>query len=266
MSLRTAPCQWPLAPLTCDALDDLDYGLDDDIRQMATSRLWNWTGRVFGLCELTIRPCKRRCPESETTYAGATGVPGTPGPWRPVLIDGDWINLRCGRCGDVCSCTTVSSIRLPGPVDSIVSVVVDGATVDPSAYRVDNRSQLVRQDGSSWPDCQDLSKPAGEVGTWSVTYKRGVPVPKGGQVAAAMLACEMAKAIVAPKDCQLPRRVIQSVTREGITLGFDLFEDIEKGKTGIWMVDDWVASVVHRPKRSQVMSPDTMRPRSTTDT
>lgn len=259
-SIRTGPCAWPLASLSCPALEALEYDLDDDIAEMATSFLWNWTGRVFGLCELTIRPCRRDCPEGASLYYSGSG-----GLWRPVLIGGEWQNLSCGRCGDRCGCDRPSTLRLPGPVDSVTAVTIDGDVLDPSAYRVDNRGVLVRQDGKSWPVCQDVGKPDGEDGTWSVAYVRGVPVPQGGQVAAALLACEMAKAVTAPAECKLPQR-IQTITREGVTIGFlDRFEGIDAGHTGIWLVDSWVASVTKRPKRTRVLSPDTVTPRVRTD-
>lgn len=266
--IRTAPCDWPLAAIDCDALADLDYGVELDIIEMATAYLWNWTGRQFGLCDLTLRPCRRDCPDTPGLYYGASGTPTSTlvGPWRPVLIDGDWTNLTCGRCRDVCGCDRPSTIRLPGPVHAVGDVTIDGAILAPSAYRVDNRGVLVRQDGGTWPLCQKVGLPAGEVGTWSVEYTRGVPVPSGGQVAAAKLACEMAKAVVSPKDCGLPQR-IQTVTREGVTVGFvDTFEGIEHGHTGIWLIDSWVSSVVRRPRRARVLSPDTMAARSTTHT
>ena len=268
-SIRTAPCDWPLAELPCPALDELFYGeqeaLAETLVETATSLLWNWTGRQFGLCELTVRPCRQDC--SSSTYEGWSGIPSptfaSGMPFLPVLINGEFYNLRCGRrCRD-CSCTVTPEIGLPGPVDSVSAVVVDGVTLDESAYRVDNRRWLVRQDGERWPTCQDLGKAPGEEGTWSVTYRWGTPVPKGGTLAATVLACEMAKAALG-RQCELPQRV-QTVTREGVSMAIlDSFDGLDRGRTGIWLVDSWVLSVTASPRRSRVMSPDVHPARSTT--
>lgn len=262
---RTAPCDWPIVGSDdCDALTE--SGIPQEIKRAAVTYLWDWTGRQYGLCDLTIRPCRQDCPEGSGLYYGTSGHPGRAGAlWTPVLIGGEWLNLTCGRCRDVCGCDNPSTLRIPGPVDTVTEITIDGEVLAASAYRVDNRGTLVRQDGGQWPTCQDLGKAAGEPGTWSVTYSRGVPVPEGGKLAASVLACELAKAIAAPKDCRLPQR-IQTITREGVTVGFlDSFEGIESGQTGIWLIDSWVASVTKRPKRTRVLSPDTMPARVTTD-
>lgn len=266
-SVRTSPCSWPLVDeLPCSALDGLTEPLKGTIVAIATQLLWNWTGRVYGLCDLTVRPCRTDCTPS--TYHGIAGIPSSQWrnmPYLPVLVNGEFLNVTCSRwCRTGCGCKHVSEIGLPGPVDSITEVTVDGIVLPSSAYRVDNRRWLVRQDGEEWPTCQDLSLPPGEENTWTVDYKWGVPVPEGGQVAATILACEMAKAALG-RDCSLPQRV-QSVSRQGITVAIlDTFEGLEKGSTGIWLVDSWVMSVNNAPKRSRVLSPDLHPARVRTD-
>lgn len=258
-SIRTTPCEWPLVEeLACSALDDIeDEALRDALVTTATSLLWNWSGRVFGLCELTVRPCRKDCDPS--TYQGYAGIPSPQyanRPFLPVLVDGEFLNLRCGRSCGACGCRVTPEIGLPGPVDSIVEVLVDGQVLDASAYRVDNRRWLVRTDGGEWPTCQDMTAdPAVDEGTFEVTYRYGTPVPPAGQLAAAVLACEMAKAALG-RECELPQRV-QSVTREGVTVAIlDSFEGLEAGRTGIWLVDSFVTSVTNAPRRSRVLSPD----------
>ena len=263
MGVRTEPTEWPLVDeLTCSALSDVDEPIRDALVRTATSLLWNWTGRVFGTSEITVRPCRKDCAPS--TYLGIAGIPSSTyqnAPFLPVLLDGEFYNVTCRRkCRDGCGCSSVEEIGLPGPVDSIVEVRVDGEVVDPSAYRVDNRTYLVRMDGDKWPTCQDLSKPAGEQDTWEVTYRWGTEVPMGGKVAASILSCEMAKASLG-RECSLPQR-LQSVTREGVTVSIlDTFEGLEAGRTGIWLVDSWVTSVTRSPRRSVVLSPDTYKAR-----
>lgn len=267
----TGPCEWPLVGGDCDPLDALDPDqgegdpetpVRDAVVAAAVEYLWRWTGKRFGLCEVEVRPCRSDCTPT-TTYRGWAGRPdrtvptvGDPAPFVPALVGGVWRNLSCGGCGDVCSCEATPTLTLPGPVASVVEVVIDGDPVDPEAYRVDDRRRLVRDDGGGWPTCQDLSKPAGEPGTWSVRYLLGTPVPTGGRVAAAVLACEMAKALAADRTCALPERITNQVSREGVTVTIlDQFEGLEAGRTGLWLVDSWVASVRQPEQHSAVYTP-----------
>jgi hypothetical protein len=257
-SIRTTPTEWPLVTeLPCSALAEIeDQALREAIITTATSLLWNWTGRVFGLSTVSIRPCRKDCMPS--TYQGYAGIPSPQyanRPFLPVLIDGEFFNLKCGRSCGSCGCRITPEIGLPGPVDSIVEIKLDGEILDESAYRVDNRYFLVRTDGHQWPTCQDLTLDTDDEGTWEVTYRWGTPVPPAGQLAASILACEMAKSALG-RDCDLPQRV-QSVTREGVTVAIvDSFEGLEAGRTGIWLVDSFVTSVTKSPRRSRVLSPD----------
>jgi hypothetical protein len=236
--------------------------------QMAVEYLWRWTGGQFGLVDLTVRPCREDC-QASTFFGGAmpgTNLPTIGAPWTPLLMNGKWYNLGC-TCGDNCSCSVVHQITLPGPVNSVIEVVVDGEVLPSSSYRVDNRRFLVRTDGYGWPLCNDLNSPSasgtGAEGTWQVRYLRGSVVPIGGQVAAGLLASEFAKSACGDKNCALPKRV-QSVTRQNVTIGMlDTFDDIEVGHTGIWPVDAWIASIRKGPKQSRVYSPDVRYPRRT---
>lgn len=70
----------------------------------------------------------------------------------------------------------------------------------------------------------------------------GQPVPESLNIAAGVLALEIARALCKDSTCKLPQR-IQTITREGVTVGFqDDFEGLEKGRTGIWLIDMAVAS------------------------
>jgi hypothetical protein len=266
---------WPVSYSECGPCTALDT-MSDDGRQvfeaMAGEYLWHWTGRVLGLESVNVRPCRDDCLwNSRSSFWGMTqnrftaGVGGSG--FTPALIGGSWFNLYCGTCGDKCSCGSwIRSLRLPGPVDSIEAVTIDGEPLDPVAYRVDNRALLVRMDGHRWPTCQNMNVPAGEDGTWSVDYTRGTPVPLGGQVAAGVLACELAKAACHDSTCQLPQRV-QTVTRQGVTIAvLDAFNDVEKGRTGIWLIDSWLASIMHSPRPARVYSVDVARPHNRTQT
>jgi hypothetical protein len=266
------PCTWPvLYPADCAALgSDADPSPDRArYEQMAAEFLWNWTGRSYGLCPVLLRPCRKDCPASDTYWGlgpytvGSSSFSGGAG-WSPALLDGHWMNVGCGVCGDDCACIGgTPALSLPPSVHAITEVRIDGAALAASAYRVDNHALLVRLDGNAWPTCQNMAAdPRSAANTFQVDYTRGVPVPLGGQVAAGALACELAKAATGDKTCALPQRV-QTIARQGVTMTMlDTFEDVERGRTGIWIVDSWVASVTQPRRGGSVRSVDIPRPRS----
>lgn len=274
-SPRTKPCNWPLAHCgeggpsddpSCSSLMTLQPEMRVLIEDMAVTYLWNWTKQAFGTCPVTIRPCRRECSSGWSTYRGFGGVnnylPWTEaGPLNPALLNGQWYNLGCGGCnGDPCSCSYVPEIDLLGPVESVEEIWIDGVLLDAENYRVDNYRYLVRTDGEDWPICQDMkADPATDDDTFQVTYNIGVEVPAGGQVAAGVLACELAKMACNDNSCKLPQRV-QSVSRQGVnTVLVDSFEAMyTRGTTGLTLVDFWVGSVNAPIAKSgyRVASPD----------
>lgn len=265
------PGKWDLAPLatelggeeTCEALEDLDEASRERVEEMATELLWGWTGRKYGLIETTVRPCRESARPHPYSFLGTRGTG-----WSPALVGGEWLNLYCGACpGEKCTCADDSAyhLRLPGPVYGIDEIHVDGEVLPSSAYRLAH-GVLVRVDGEPWPMCNDDTAPVDEPGTaaWEITYQRGYEVPEGGRIAGYLLACELGKALAQDQECRLPQRV-QSVTREGVTMSIlDGFEGLDDGKTGIWEIDAWIASVnVPRPSPSRVYSPDVAAQRGT---
>ena len=166
--------------------------------------------------------------------------------------------VACGSCGAVgaCGCSSVKSIRLRGPVVDVTAVTIDGMDFPEAGNWSFDNDRLLRTDGSAWPTMQDLELPDTEPNTWSVTYDIGRPVPVGGQIAAGVLALELAKGLCGDSSCQLPRRVT-SITRQGMSMAvLDGFDDLDKGRTGIYLVDSWVSSIVNPPMPSTVLSPD----------
>lgn len=225
--------------------------------EVATEVLWALSGRQFGVCTTTVRPCRRTCPDF---FGFGFGVDMYP---LPALIGGLWYNLTCGVCSGVCSCTELSEAVLPGYVSEIVSVKVDGTPLVTGAYRVDNGNHLVRTDGGRWPWCNDLSKPDTATGTWSVTAKFGHPVPTAGLLAAGELACELSKSLAQDTTCRLPRSV-QSVSRQGVTINYaDITKAMAEGSTGLYLVDQFIQAYnpSHLRQRPRVFSVDTPVPR-----
>jgi hypothetical protein len=263
----SSPCQWPVSYAGCSSCAPfVTMSVEDKaaFEEMATDWLYAWTLSAFGVCHTTIRPC--RPDDMPPTFWGSGPLSaGSSGGWfaypNPRLVGGAWTNLRCGRCLDGCSCTAPTTLRLPGPVISISEVIVDGDLLPSSSYRVDDASLLVRVDGGHWPTAQNLAQPTSEAGTWSVSYDLGREVPIGGQVAAGVLACELAKAACRDATCALPQR-LQSISRQGVTVAvLDDFQDVTQGRTGIWLIDSWVSSVTKPTRASKVYSPDVKRTR-----
>lgn len=183
---------------------------------------------------------------------------------------GSYINLSCGRCGDSCSCSAVSELILPGPIDEPLEILVDGVALDiATSVVVYDYNRLTRIDGGKFPSCQNLGLPPTEIGTWQVTYRQGEPVPPGGGLIAGILACEYAKGLCGDDSCRLPRRV-SSITRQGITLAMlDNFDQLGVGYTGIWEIDDWIATYSTNLRMgpwqaSRVSSPDIVTQRKLT--
>jgi hypothetical protein len=260
---------WPRPSTECCtdlAIDDTTPPervlLIERMLRYAVEVVHGFSGRQFGMCPRTYRPCRDRCQET----AGGRLL-------EPYILDGEWFNAPCQICVTDCSCTQICEVTLPGPVQRVLEVRIDGQVVDPADYRVDNKRKLVAQNGLCWPVCQDMTLPAGQVGTWTVTVLRGKPVPEMGLFVAGLLACELVKACTPATagECRLPANV-KSVVREGVSLDLEPFVvggtdgNPAFGRTGIPEVDLWLTMVNPNKTttRSRAYSPDRRRPRRTT--
>lgn len=256
--MADGPCTgWAPASGTCDEWSDFTQEVRDYATEFATYVMWAATGRQFGLCERTVRPCAPPEPALYRTYpverVWTLYTPASGGGVLPVYAD------ACG-CSAGCGCAP-SSVTLPGPVQSVAEVLVDGVVLAASEYRLDG-DMLVRLGGEAWAMQQDLGLPTTEVGTWSVRYLRGSPVPVVVNNAAGVLACEVARARVGG-TCQLPSR-LTSISRQGVDVQLLSTEDyLDKGLTGFDQVDMVIRAVNPDGLRARprVLSPDlpTMR-------
>lgn len=150
---------WSCVPPT--TVDGLDEVTKERAEALAWSTLAGLTGHFFSTCPITVRPCRKGCLPAWGSWSPAPPYSG--GSFQPHIASGGyWVN-SCVCASDPCSCGPIHEIVLPGPVGSIVEVLIDGAVLHPSAYRVDNGNRLVRQDGADWPACQDMNKPGGVV-------------------------------------------------------------------------------------------------------
>ena len=249
MAIPTSgPCSWPLtAPGCCTDWDTYSSDLQTQAQTFATSMLWAATARQYGLCEMTVRPCGRFYKNSQNPGGVYWDGYGT---WIPYIWNGNWYNACwCGGSGPggCCTCDPQCQVYLPGPVYSISSVQVNGASLPLTGsdgsynYFVLEQQWLIRSDTSAcWPDCSDQNLPPGSPDVFEVTYLRGKAVPDVLANAAGTLACEYAKACMG-QPCRLPGRVT-NVSRQGISVSMvDIEQLLAKGLTGIWEVDQVIA-------------------------
>lgn len=212
-------------PVIGESVSDTDIA---DALQVASDVLFQFTGRRWpGVGSQTVRPAGW-CHCASTRFRERTSN---------RLVE--------------CTCQPEWwGIVLPyPPIIEITNVTIEGATVDPSEYRLDNERRLVRLrdvegNRQAWPAVQDFTRDAGDVDTWSVTYTHGITPPIGGKRAAVSLAEQLLRGWCPDVDgCRLPKRV-QAVTRQGVTLAMlDPMNLFDRGQTGLAEVDLWVASV-----------------------
>lgn len=226
---------WPVVYGDTPPADYLGLSEEDRSRweESAADYLRRWTGRAFGLGVTTVELTRRGYCETlpRRGWAWDYREPRFHG-YELITTNPDWV-------------------MLPGPVDSIIEVLIDDVPLSLDDLRVQDHRWLVGV--SLWP--LDV--------TVTVTYRRGTEVPVGGQLAAGRLAVELWLSTTHPRDCGLPERM-QTITRQGVTVAMlDSFDDIDRGHTGIWSIDSWIASVTRAPVGSRVYSPDVRRPSST---
>jgi len=178
------------------------------------------TGRQFGVCEYEYT-----IPHTSAGCCAASGAawyaPGNCGcqPLDPAQLPLPETPVQ-----------TVSGIALPdAPAPAVVGSAIVGVSRVGDAGGFSAWYQLgdsvVRTDGEPW-----------QPGT-VVSYSAGVPLPLAGQIALALLACQL-DAAWCGGDCQLPSNV-SSITRENVSITYD----IAAGGFNIPAVDLWVNAV-----------------------
>lgn len=275
MPFHSSVCDpWPLDLSCCDLPEDTSAETIERWQRVASALLWRLSGMRWGpSCPVQVRPCRRACMESSPlTIQG-----GTVGPWIPYKgVDGVWRNASTCGCTSDCSCGELCEVYLPGPVYDIVSVDVDGEVLTrPDSdsegfgdYRVDAPGLLVRTDGECWPDCQDMASPPGVEGTFTVTYRTGLPLDDLAIAAVSELTCHYIKGCGGSSGCGCKaNRNATRVSRQGFEVAMaDPTLLYSEGRTGLPIADAWLAAVnPHRlASASRAYSPDFRRPRVTT--
>jgi hypothetical protein len=253
-SVPSLPCNWDVDTSCCTEWDTYSTELQTAAAEYGSLVLWAATGRRFGLCERTVRPCGR-----SLTHPMADGYYWSDGTWMPYIFNGLWRNCAgCGASFGCCSCEPACQVWLPGPVYSIPATgVTVGADIIPvDAWRVDNGQWLVRTDGECWPECQDYNTDSGDT-FFQVTYFKGLVVPSVLLRAAGELACEWARGC-SGADCRLPQRVT-SLTRQGMSVSMvDLDTLLAHGLTGVATVDQVIRQFnpYGLPSKMSIASPD----------
>lgn len=253
-------CGWDVDMSACEGWDEYPLATQEAALSLATTIMWAATGRRYGPCELTIRPCQSK-ERAETYRAYPVWWAGSNGALPfPYLAGGRWFNGPCG-CGAGCCCRPHCEIVLDGPVTSVVEVLVDGVATPADEYRVDvvgGAYHLVKTSAGCWPTCQDFNVAGDAVGSFAVTYTRGAPTPPSALYATGVLACTLGKQI-AGGDCGLPPRVT-SLARQGVTAEFvaEAVDLVDVFTTGIQPVDMVIRALNpgRRTRPPAVFSPD----------
>lgn len=261
-------CGWSLDTTCVPGWADLPLAVREISAARAVEILWALSGRRFGNCPVTWRPCSPRCQGASgyrTWPVGLSATSSAGGPWMwPYISNGVWRNCICPG---PCSCGARCEVPFPTPVASVVAVKVDGVTLTADAYRLDSFNglpYLVRVDADCWPQCQDMNKADTETGTFAVDYVPGEPLSVAGAAAAGALAGEFAKACQGA-DCRLPDQLV-SLSRNGVEVQVaDPQVLLDAGLTGVEEVDLWIRSVnpARKAQPSKVYSPDVRRGRFT---
>ena len=153
----------------------------------------------------------------------------------------------CGHTlEDRCTCSSGSILDIGVyPLISVTQIKVDGVVLDTSLYTLWDNRYIRRTDNVAWPYCQDLRLATTEPDTFSVTYTYGYGPSEAGKYACMVFAGEMAFAALGDEEeCRLPRGLVSSIVRQGVTVAFRNSEtSLSNGYTGLQEVDQWLATI-----------------------
>lgn len=219
--------------------------------QAASEWLWALSGRQFGSCPVTVRPCRSDC-----AIGGGWWWDGWS--WPAAARGPAFLSSLCGGCDAGCSCSSTSTVYLGASVSEVIEVRIDGAVIPPSGYALYDGYKLLRI-GGSWPLCQTYGAASGSPGVWEVDVRYGAPVPALGEMAMGEAARQFGLACgPSTAECRLPSNVVR-ITRSGVAQELAKAVDLdEAGLTGLALVDRFLDAVNpdrlrHRPL---ILNPD----------
>lgn len=138
--------------------------------------LYRMSGRQFpGMCERVVQPgCEQAFKLSpayrDTAYQRDTDyIDYGPDFWDGAgdgsidarasqYLSSNGIGCCANSCGGGSNGCNPDTIRLPGPINQIIEIVIDGQVLDPSRYAIRAHKDLVRLDGQPWPKYNDLRR------------------------------------------------------------------------------------------------------------
>ena len=242
--------------LLATVVDDaaLQFGID-----LATLILWAATGRRYGYCQRTVRPCW----EGERSH-GFTTSTSWPAPASyfhtpvPTVLGGVVDVYPAWPRITECSCR-VPELVLPGPIGWVEEVMVDGVPLNLGNVRIRTaghgaRRTLLRVDEENWFCANDLARDPAVVPltdeptpAWHVTYWQGREIATGGVEAVQMLAEQIGRQYCQDANCdQNMVAGLTRVSRRGVVKEFDpksVTDDNGQIRTGIDAADRWVDAV-----------------------
>lgn len=271
--LDASVCEaWPLEPECFDVPDNTPPATVALWAKIATDLLWAMTGRRLGpSCAVTVRPCRKSCADFWSARLSFWPAGWNGSPWIPYVgTDGQMRNATLCGCVQDCHCgPELCNVLLPGPVYDIVSVDLDGVTLDPATYQTVGGNYLRRLTGNAadppvnecWPSCQDLSLPSGEPDTFTVTYRTGLALPELARMAVTQLTAHFIRGCEGGAcGCGVgTRQNLSRLSRQGVDLEFaDAQQVFTDGRTGIELVDHFIRAFNPYGVAGQlrVLSPD----------
>lgn len=191
------PCDWgvtwdqvaagcsPCGQITSQAERDL-------IIRAGVAFAWAATGRRFGVCEVTWRPCLWcSCPEPGARQCGC---------WWYQKID---LNPGQDRGTE------------DQPVQGVSEVRIDGEPLDATGYRLQFNRYLLRvPQGTRWPACQDEGA---DVAPLQVTWTRGTPPDDDLLLNGVVPFCRELSKGFCGDDCSIDPSIVTAVQREGVS-------------------------------------------------
>ncbi len=193
----------------CDLTVDVDDTFVANWLDVASDLLANLSGGVVsGRCLRTVRP----------VWRGSCG---------PASFD--WTTRFGG----------LETIPLRGPNVDIVEILIDGAVVAASDYKLLDGSFLLRI-GSEWPKVNDLRRDDSQANTFSITYRFNPAVDTLTFLACVELTCELIKD-ARGKPSGLPRGVTQASIQGATVQVANRAQALRDGDEQIPVVARWMS-------------------------